>query len=329
VRRSRVFEGNAVESRTLAGMLQGLGAPEGALIVMDRGIATEENLLWLRTNGYRYLVVSRELGRQFDATQALSVETAGGQSVQAHKVLSEDGREVRLYCYSEERAQKEEGINERFAERFEKALTKLAEGLSKPRCVKALEVLWQRIGRLKEGSHGISQHYQIEVTPTEDGKNAAALTSERVPVPNSRLTDPGVYCLRSSKTDWDAQRLWETYIMLTDLEAVFRSLKSELGLRPVYHRTEERAEGHVFITVLAYQFVQMIRRHLKERGIHGRWRTLREQLSGQCRVTAVFRRADGRALHIRKATRAEPAQLALYQALGLNPSPGGITKLLI
>jgi transposase len=117
--------------------------------------------------------------------------------------------------------------------------------------------------------------------------------------------------------------------MLTDLEAVFRSLKSELGLRPVFHRQENRVDGHLFITVLAYQFVQIIRRHLKDRGIEGRWSTLRDNLASQCRITATFRRADGRTLHIRKATRPEPEALAIYQALNLNPAPGGIVKMIV
>jgi transposase len=79
---------------------------------------------------------------------------------------------------------------------------------------------------------------------------------------------PGVYCLRSNRTDWDEESMWRTYVMLTDLEAVFRSLKSELGLRPIFHRRESRCEGHLFITVLAYQFVQIIRRRLAQAGIH-------------------------------------------------------------
>ena len=116
--------------------------------------------------------------------------------------------------------------------------------------------------------------------------------------------------------------------MLTDLEAVFRCFKSDLGFRPVFHHREERADSHLFITVLAYQFVQLIRLRLKESdsNANGSWRTLREIMRAQCRVTASFRRADGKALHIRKATRAEPEQMAIYRALEVNPAPGGISK---
>jgi hypothetical protein len=119
VRRSQVFDGNAVEGETLEGMLQGLGAPRGALVAMDRGIATEDNLVWLRQQGYRYLVVSRERQRQFDATAATGLETAGGDRVAVQRVEDAEAQEVRLYRYSERRAGKEEGIARRFAERRE------------------------------------------------------------------------------------------------------------------------------------------------------------------------------------------------------------------
>lgn len=116
--------------------------------------------------------------------------------------------------------------------------------------------------------------------------------------------------------------------MLTDLEAVFRSLKGELGLRPIFHSKEERADGHLFISVLAYQFVQTIRLRLKAHGIHESWAGLREVLSVQPRVTASFVQKDGRSLHVRKATRPEPDLVRLYEALGLPHLPGGIQKLI-
>ena len=329
VRRSQTFDGKVVEGTTLADMLHGLGAPPGALVVMDAGMATEENIVWLRTQGYRYRVVSRERQRQFDAREAITLETANGEHVAIQRVADADGQEVRLYCYSERRARKEEGIAQRFTQRFEAGLQKLHEGLARPRTTKTLDQVWERIGRLKAKSHGVGQHYAIEIVPDATGQLAQAIRWERQPGAGTLLTHPGVYCLRTNERSWDAEPLWRTSVTLTDLEAVFRSLKSELGLRPVYHRTEGRVDGHLFITVLAYPLVQLIRRRLRQHGISDRWSTLRDILAGQCRVTATFRRADGRTLHVRKATRAEPAQLAIIQALGSDPSPGGIQKMVV
>ena len=113
------------------------------------------------------------------------------------------------------------------------------------------------------------------------------------------------------------------------IAAQFRSLKSELGLRLIYHHKPIRADGHLFITVIAYQLVQVIRRRLRESGETASWTTLRRVLEGQQRITATFRRSDGRTLHVRKATRAEAPQQAIYDALSVGSAPGGIRKSIV
>lgn len=326
VRKSKMFAGNVAEGSTLQDMLKGLDAPKGALVIMDAGIATEANLAWLKDQGYRYLAVSRERTRQFDPDQATEVLTASQETVHLQRVLDKAGTEVRLYCHSAGRQTKETAISARFVKQFEEGLTKLAEGLVKPRTQKTIATIQQRIGRLKEKSRGIGQHYEITVTPDEAGLNATAITWEQTPVEGSKLTHPGVYCLRSNETAWDDATLWRTYTMLTDLEAVFRGLKSDLGLRPVFHHTEARTEAHLFITVLAYQLVQAIRRKLLAKGDHLSWSGLRAILAVQQRVTATFRQRDGRTLHVRKATVAEPDLRQIYDALQIDPLPGGVRK---
>jgi transposase len=329
VRRSRMFAGNVSEGSTLEEMLAGLGAPREAMVIMDRGIATEANISWLIKHHYRYLVVSREHTRCFDAEQATETATASDEPIKIQRVLSDDGSEVRLYCYSEKRQEKESAMTRRFSERFEEGLAKLAAGLLKPRGNKNRDKLQEKIGRLKEKSHGIGQHYTITTTCDESGTKVTSLTCEKTPLDGTQLTHPGVYCLRSNETRWDEAQLWQTYTMLTDLEAVFRCLKSELGMRPVFHHKEERTEGHLFITVLAYQAVQAIRRKLKSQGITASWTTLRETLSVQQRVTASFKQRDGRTLNIRKATVAEKGLQDIYEKLGISATPGGIQKLTV
>ena len=328
VRRSQVFAGNAVECRTLEGMLAGLSAPAGALVVMDRGIATEANLAWLREHGYRYLVVSREAGR-VQPTGDVTVTTAGEDTLRVMKVVDEASGEVRLVCHSPKREEKENGINRRFCARFESGLAKLAAGLASPRGEKRPAPIQERIGKLKQRSFGVGRHYEITLETNAEGTVVTRLSWEQKPVAGTMLSDPGVYCLRSSEVDWSEEDLWRTYIMLTDLEAVFRSLKSELGLRPIFHSKESRSDGHLFISVLAYQCVQLVRRQLKEQGINASWSTLRKTLSVQRRVTASFNRKDGGALHVRKATRPEPGLKAIYAALGIDPLPGGTKRLVI
>jgi hypothetical protein len=288
-----------------------------------------KNIAWLTRQGYRYLVVSRAGVRQFDAEKAVEISSATGQAIQIERTLSEDGKEALLYCHSTGREKKESAITDRLCQRFEAGLAKLAAALTKPRTSKRLEKLQERIGRLKAKSRGIGRHYEITVTKDATGNKATSLTWEKKPLTGTMLTHPGVYCLRTNETHWDEATLWETYTMLTDLEAVFRSLKSELGLRPIFHSKERRTDGHLFISVLAYQFVQCIRRRLKAAGIHQSWAGLRQTLSVQQRVTATFRQRDARVLHVRKSTLAEPALRQIYDVLQVSPSPGGIKKFVV
>jgi transposase len=327
VRRSKTFEGNVGEGPTLQVMLSGLKAPAGALVIMDAGIATQANIDWLIANKYRYLVVRRGGTRQFDAAQSVSTQTAGGESVRLQKIMSADAKELELYCHSVGREAKEQAMVERFCKAFEAGLQKLADGLSKPRGEKNVEKLLVRIGRLKQKSRGASQHYSLTLAKDESGKKATSLSWEKQLVEGTMATHPGVYCLRTNVLDWDEQKLWQTYSTLTDIESVFRSLKGELGLRPVFHQKEDRADGHIFITVLAYQCVQVIRKTLKAQGINDSWATLRKTMEVQRRVTTSMQRSDGRSIHIRKSTKAEPALMRIYQALGISAVPGGTKKL--
>ena len=117
--------------------------------------------------------------------------------------------------------------------------------------------------------------------------------------------------------------------MLTTLESVFRSLKTDLGLRPVYHHMQRRVEGHLFISVLAYYAVHTLRQRLKAEGIGNSWETLRNTLSSQVRITATLQRRDGRTVHVRKASRPEPAQQRIHAALKLPANPGGTQQTLV
>jgi transposase len=114
--------------------------------------------------------------------------------------------------------------------------------------------------------------------------------------------------------------------MLTDLEAVFRSLKSELGMRPVFHQITKRVTGHLFISVLAYHLVHSIRYRLKKTDITSSWSELRKQLTGQNRTTISMQCKNDDVVHVRKSTRPEPRQQMIYSALGISSYPGRTIK---
>ena len=327
-RRSRVFAGNASEPATLQEMLTGLGAPSGATVVMDAGIATEANLTWLRAQGYHYVVVSRLRERQFDPALATEVQSADHATIKIQRLLDAQGHAL-LYCHSPAREQKDRAIDATKAAGFEAVLLKLQAGLSKPRGTHDVAKIMERIGRAKQRYARAAQHYQVEITQDETGTQVRDLSWTKRIKPGSAAAHPGVYCLRTTLVDLDNATLWRTYTMLTNLESVFRSLKTDLGLRPVFHSIDRRVEGHLFISVLAYHFVHMLRLQLKAHGIDDSWETLRETLANQQRVTATLQRRDGRAVHVRKATRPEPAHQRINTILGHSANPGGIHRVLV
>jgi transposase len=328
-RKSQIFPGNASEPKTLETMLQGLSGQPGSTVILDAGIASEENIQYLIEHHYKYIVVSRKRKRDFDEDKATVVKDIPGQTVKAQRVVVEETGEIGLYCHSELREKKEQAMQDSFAEKYELALSSLHNGLSKKGSTKKYIKVLERIGRLNEKYARAAQHYDVTVTADEAQLNALSIEWKRVEKSNSQATHPGVYCLRSNLTDWDEETLWRTYTMLTDLEGVFRSLKSELGLRPIYHHKEERVNGHIFITLIAYHLVQTLRVQLKTEDCHDSWQTIRRKVENQQRITVTLQREEGKTIHLRKATKAEPQQSDLYKMLGISEQPGGIKKTLI
>ena len=340
-RKSDVFAGNASEPKTLKSMIEGLNNPlaekaekdqdrlfekKKPTIVMDAGIAAEDNIKWLKNKEYQYIVVSRKQHREFSEADAEEVKNDKNGTVKVQKVTNKQTGEVELYCHSTRRELKEKAIQERFKSRFEESLCKLKAGLSKKGCLKKHDKVVERIGRLKEKYSKASKNYTISVKKDKKSGNASQITWKCIPSPESKDSYPGVYCLRTNRNDLDGPTLRRTYTMLTDLEAVFRSLKSELGLRPVFHQKKERVTGHLFISLLAYHLVHTIRFQLKQKGIHLSWSVLRKYLMGQNRTTITMKCQNGNTVHVRKSTRPEPRQQEVYQALNLSWHPGRIIK---
>ncbi len=340
--RSKVFAGNASEPQTLAEMIKGLkGLPLGQAestepqqlfkqgkptIVMDAGIAIEDNINWLKKERYHYLVVSRKHHREFSEKEAVVVKKDKDCTVKAYKKINDKTGEVELYCHSTRREDKERAIYNRFSTRFEEALDKLDSGLHKKGCVKKYDKVLVSLGRLKQKYSRAAKNYRITVKKDKKTGNAVQIIKKRKELPNSTDSYPGVYCLRTNQNTWDESTLWRTYTMLTDLEAVFRSLKSELGLRPVFHQKTKRVSGHLFITLLAYHLIHTIRCQLKMKNIHSSWSDLRKQLKGQDRITVSMNCQNSETVHIRKSTRPEPRQQVIYDALGLSHYPGRTIK---
>jgi transposase len=325
-KRSRVFEGNVGEAGTLPGMINALSFEDGdkkPLVVMDAGIATQENIDWLRQQDFGYIVVSRKRSVDvFPEAEMVTVRQDEYRLIRAAFIDGPDEGEVTLCCHSTAKEIKESGIRKRFQDRLEEELVKIKDGLLKKGCLKQYDKVTEKIGRLRERYKRISGRYTIEVTKDEKTDKTASISWER--------RDPekpsGVYALRSNRVDLTEQAFFDIFTMLTDIEDAFRAMKSTLGLRPVFHQKEYRADGHLFITVLAYHILHTIRLRLRKQGIHDGWSTIRSGLSNHTRCTVMMRRDDGKMIHIRRSGRPELYHRKIYDALGLSHRPGKTVK---
>lgn len=328
-KRTEVFEGNVSEPGTLAGMITTLAFADmqtRPLIVMDAGIATQSNILWLKGNGYDYIVVSRKKTIDLPPeTEMITVREDNRRLIRAALVKGPNDDEVTLHCHSTDKEVKERGIINRSESRFEGELNKVKDALSKKYGTKGYDKVIEKIGRLKERYKRVARHYEITVTKDENTNRATAITWER----KEQEKAPGVYCLRSNRVDFKEQELFNIFTMLTDIEDAFRSMKSELGLRPVYHQNENRSDGHLFITVLAYHVLHTIRVRLRSQGINDSWTTIRTGLSNHVRITTTMKRDDGKIIHIRKSGRLEIFHKRIYDALCLPQRPGKTVKTIL
>jgi len=298
-------------------------------IVLDAGIATEENIQWLKDTRYSYIVVSRKKKKQIPPGLTMvpvkEDDTRNTAFVHAGLATNQETGERELYCYSSDKETKEEAIKTTFQQRFESELTEARNALSLRGGTKDYEKVLERIGRLKERYRVVSHLYTVTVDKDAETGRAKEITWSR----KKGEKTSGTYCLRTDREDLTEQQIWDIYTMLTDIEDAFRSMKSELGLRPIYHQKESRCDGHIFITVLAYHLLHTIRFKLRHRGIRLSWTTIRQQVSTQLRVTTRMKRKDGKVIRIRKSSKAEPSHQAIYDALNLPYQPGRIVKTIL
>jgi transposase len=151
---------------------------------------------------------------------------------------------------------------------------------------------------------------------------ATKIIFEKKPLQGSMMDKPGVYCLKSNIISMTADEMWTQYSKITDIEAVFRSLKTDLGIRPIYHQTECRIESHIFIAIIAYQCVQIIRKILNTVDINESWDTIRNILASHGRVTIVLPTENGTIERIRITSDPENWQVNIYRALRISTHPG-------
>ena len=327
-KKSKVFEGNVSEPKTLKDIIQDLSSRESLLkpiIVLDAGIATNANIKWLKNeeNQYPYLVVSRKKKKDIPVNiDMVTVKEDDYTLVRTAIIKNAETDEIELYCHSTGKEKKAKSINSIFSQRFEQELKNAQSALSKKSGTKCYEKVIERIGRLKERFKRVAHRYEITVQKDTKTNKVIAINYHQKETENTN----GIYCLRTNIKGLKEQEIWNIYHMLTDIEDAFRCMKSELGLRPIHHQKEARVDGHLFITVLAYHILHTIRFKLRAKGIPYDWVTIRTLLSTHTRITTMMKTKDGKMIHIRKSCRPELFHKEIYDALNLPHQPGKTIK---
>jgi transposase len=321
-----VFDGNKQDRTTVEAMLDVLekrtSKRPGSTVIVDRGMAHQENLDEIRRRHYHYIVA----GRQPERNQWLDeLESDAGwkevirmpsprnpfqKKTRVEIKREQKGDEVFILCRSEGRQQKDRAIREKQEGKFLKDLQKLKERVEKGH-LKRADKIHQAIGRLKERYPRVARYYAIE--HDADG-NAIHWHEDSDKKAIAKKLD-GSYVLKTDRQDLTADETWRIYILLTRVEDAFRDMKSPLMERPIFHHLEHRTQTHIFLCVLAYHLLAVIEQYFLEKGIHTSWATLREQLSTHQVVTVALRTESGGTLRIRKGTTPEGPHRLIYETL--------------
>ncbi len=321
-----VFDGNRQDRTTVGEMLDSLekrtGSKPGATVVVDRGMAYEEDLAAIRARGFHYLVAGRqperhawlgEFAHSADWEEVLRVPSPRNPDQEKSQVRikrRQQGDQVYILCLSEGREEKDRAIRESHEQRLQKDLGKLQARIEKGQ-LQEQKKIHQAIGRLQERYPRVARYYRMDyeaehktLTWQEDSEKKAI--AEKL---------DGGYVLKTDRQDLTGEEIWRTYILLTRVEAAFRAMKSPLLERPIFHHLEKRTQTHIFLCVLAYHLLVAIEKRFLDRGVHTSWWTLREQLSTHQVVTVVLPTKDGKVLKIRKGTTPEPIHREIYTTL--------------
>ncbi len=322
-KRSKVLEGSVSEPSTLQQMIDYLiqdEAKQPVTVIIDAGISSEDNLRYLRENGYNYICVARNKPikwDQLDSTQFVAVPNKGNNEILTEVFRTET--ESILYCQSAKMGLKETSILNKFCSRFEAELDKISSALASGRGRRKYDYVHERVIRLKERYKSVSNFYKIEITQESDKATSLNYKCDRQNALENKYS--GSYCLRTSHMDLSNERIWSLYMLLNTVESAFRTLKTDLHFRPVYHQKELRAEAHLFIAVLAYHIVNAIRHRLNEQDIYLSWGSLRKIMRNHQLILTSMQSKDGKTITILDTSVPEDTHKQIYNALNLSPNP--------
>jgi transposase len=317
-----VFAGNTHDSRTLQTIVATMEARHGVtgrVWITDRGMASAENLAWLRQTGRRYVI-----GAPKSELKKFAVELArpdGWRTVQEGvevKLTSHpETKETVILCRSADRRSKEQAMHDKFGRRIEEALDRLAARIARSKKRLDPATVNRQIGRILQQNQRAAARFAIALEP--DGCPAGfRLRSDHNPsFDDWAALSEGAYLLRSNISDWSDQQLWKAYIQLTQAEAAFRIQKDQLNVRPIWHQREDRVQAHILVCFLAFVLWKSLEMWQQRAGLGNSPRTILEELARIQSNDVVLPTTTHGQIRLRCVSQPDPAQAALLDRLGI------------
>lgn len=336
VKISKLYKGNTADCTTLQEimkLLRGTSAPpdkrdKKPVVALDAGIATEENIKWLRENHYDYISVSRVRLKDYTLAgkEPVIITDNRKHPIELNLVREPAANGDRfLYVHSELKEAKEEAMDKKATAKLEQELKLLHEGLSKKGTTKKYDSILTRKGRIIERYKAVSRFYDITVQQ----QNGLATAVEWKVKEQDKDKEYGVYFLRTSLQTEDEKTLWTIYNTLTEIEASFRILKTDLEIRPVFHQKDKSSEAHLFLAVIAYSIVNTIRYQLKLKGIHDSWSEILRKMNTQVLVTSTMKNDKEKMFMTQIPSKPSAAAREIYNALGYRHKPWARKKFVL
>ena len=324
---SQIYKGNQSEPATLEDILNRLEADMlpvlssvKPMMIMDRGIATRENIALLVERGYPYTVIERRSEQQdflSDFEDLSTFEQVGRDEEAVYLKKTETDTGTRVLCCSYKRRQKERSMDQKKETAFLQTLASIQRQVKNGR-LKRKEKVCERIGRAKQKYPTIWKYYDIDVDLDDQAKDVLCLNWHKKEIQREQRQQlAGCYVIHSTCTHLSAQAIWQLYMTLNQVESAFKDLKSQLGLRPVYHQQAHRTAGHLFIGVLAYHLLIAIEHQLRQAGDHRSWGSIKKELSTYVRTTIAFNDKHGDLYHVRVSSNPESHHKEIFRALSV------------
>ena len=317
-----VFAGNTHDARTLQTIVATMEARHGMLgrvWITDRGMASAQNLAWLRQAGRRYIIGApkselKKFGSDLARPDGWRTVQEG---VEVKLTRHPETDETVILCRSTDRRSKEKAMHDKFSQRIEAALERLAARIARSKKRLDPAPLNRQIGRILQQNQRAAARFAIVLELDSCPAGFCLRMTHNAAFDDWAALSEGAYLLRSNITDWSDQQLWKAYIQLTQAEAAFRIHKDQLKVRPIWHQREDRVQAHILVCFLAFVLWKSLEMWQQRAGLGNSPRTILEELARIQSHDVVLPTATHGQIRLRCVTQPDPAQAALLDRLGI------------